>query len=96
MAEGCYTENWHLDKYDSSSPPLPSSYKTQHRSQYRSLAALLEKCWRISLYLTDDAIAKEALCDVKFRQIEGNDRKFRHIELTSIASSVKLSNSLET
>ena len=40
--------------------------------------------------MTDDAIAK-ALCDVKFSQIEGNGRKFRHIE---IASSVKFSNSV--
>ena len=30
--------------------------------------------------MTDDAIAK-ALCDIKFSQIEGNGRKFRHREL---------------
>ena len=65
MAEGCYTENWHLDKYDSSPPPpLPSSYKTQHRSQYRSLAALLEKCmadYAVSLDVTDDAKYREMI-----------------------------------
>ena len=32
-------------------------------------------------YLTDDAVAK--LCDVKFRQIEGNGRKFRFIQLSN-------------
>ena len=31
---------------------------------------LLEMCWWISLYVTDEVIAK-ALCDVKFSQIEG-------------------------
>ena len=39
---------------------------------------LLEKFWRISLYVTYDAIAK-LYCDVYFSQIEGNGRKFRHI-----------------
>ena len=33
-------------------------------------------------YLTDDAIAK-LKCDVKFSQIEGNGRKFRHIKLSN-------------
>ena len=37
-------------------------------------------------YVTDDA------WNVKFSQIEGNGRKFRHIELSNIASSVKFSN----
>ena len=41
--------------------------------------ARLERFWRISLYVTDDAI----MCDVKFSQIEGNGRKFRHIELST-------------
>ena len=31
-----------------------------------------------AVFLTDDAIAKLYLCDVKFRQIDG---KFRHLEL---------------
>ena len=30
--------------------------------------------WRISLYVTDDAIGK-ALCDVKFIKIKGNEMK---------------------
>ena len=34
----------------------------------------------------------KALCDVKFCQIEGNGRKFRHIELSNIASSVNFFN----
>ena len=37
--------------------------------------------------MTDDAIAK-ALYGVKFRQIEENGRKFRHIELSNIVISV--------
>ena len=44
--------------------------------------ALLEKFWRISLYLTD-AIAKLYVCDVKFYQIEGNGKKFSHIQLSN-------------
>ena len=47
-----------------------------------AVCALLAKFWRISLYLTDDAYCK-ALCDVKFRHIEGYGRKFRHIELSN-------------
>ena len=35
------------------------------------------------LYLTDDAIAQLNICDLKFRQIEGNDRKFPHIALSN-------------
>ena len=42
---------------------------------------LLEKFWRISLHLTDDAIYCKAQCDVKLRHIEGNGRKFCQIEL---------------
>ena len=34
----------------------------------------------------------KALCDVKLCQIEGNGRKFSHIELSIITSSVKFSN----
>ena len=33
----------------------------------------------------------KALCDVKFRQIEGKGRKFCQIELSNIAASLKLS-----
>ena len=55
--------------------------------QWSDSGTLLEKFWRISLYSTDDAIAKLYICDVKFSQIEGNGRNFRHI-----ASSVKFSN----
>ena len=43
---------------------------------------ILEKFSRISLYMTDDAIYCKALCEVKFSHIEGNGRKFRHIELS--------------
>ena len=43
---------------------------------------LLEMFWWISLYVTDEAIAK-ALCDVKFSQIEGTGRNFHHIELSN-------------
>ena len=43
---------------------------------------LLEKFWRISLNVTDDAIAK-LYSDVKFRQIEGNGGTFLHIELSN-------------
>ena len=32
------------------------------------LASLLAKFWQISMYVTDDAIAKKALCDVKLRK----------------------------
>ena len=38
---------------------------------------LLEKCCRISLYVTHDAIAK--LYELRLSQIEGNGRKFSHI-----------------
>ena len=43
-------------------------------------AALSEKFWRISLYVTDDTIAQIYVCDEKFSQIEGNGRKFGHIQ----------------
>ena len=39
-----------------------------------SHSILLEKFWPNSLYVTED---------VKFSQIEGNCRKFRHIELSN-------------
>ena len=44
------------------------------------------------MHLTDDAIEKP-LCNIKFTQIEGNGRKFHHIQLInsvspSIAKSV--------
>ena len=42
---------------------------------------LLEKFWQISLYVIDDAIAR----DVKFCQLEGNDREFSHIEPSVIS-----------
>ena len=47
------------------------------------LYTLWEKFWQISLYLTDDAITKLYICDVKCCQIEGNGRKFRPIELSN-------------
>ena len=37
--------------------------------------------WRISLYVTDVAIAK--LYDIMFSQIEGNGQNFRHIQLSN-------------
>ena len=40
---------------------------------------VLAKFWRILLYVTDDAIAK--LYEIS--KIEGNDRNFRHIELSN-------------
>ena len=43
---------------------------------------LLEKFWRISLYIFDWWHFYFALCEVKFRQIEGNLRKFCLIELS--------------
>ena len=36
--------------------------------------ALLEKFWRISMFVTEDAIAKLHVWNVKFNQIEGNGR----------------------
>ena len=50
---------------------------------------LLEKFWRILLYVIDDAMAKLNIWDVKFRQIEWNWRKFCHIELSVIRKIVK-------
>ena len=48
------------------------------------ISTLLEKFWRISLYLTDDAtVYCKTECDVKFGQVEGNGRNERHIELNS-------------
>ena len=44
---------------------------------------LLEKFWRISLYIFEWWRYCKALCDVKLRQIEGNGKKFRHIELSN-------------
>ena len=45
--------------------------------------ALLERFWRISLYVyvTDVATAKlySTVCNVKFSQIERNGRTFRHL-----------------
>ena len=45
----------------------------------------LENVWRILLYVTDEATAKlySTVCDVKFRQIEGNGRTFYHIQLSN-------------
>ena len=54
----------------------------QEDRQYRSghcSPSLLEKFWQISLYVTNDAIAKLYVCDVKFRQIEENGRQFSYI-----------------
>ena len=53
---------------------------------------LLEHFWRILLYVPDYAIAKLYVTLVKFSQIQGNGRTFRHID--AIASSVKFSNSV--
>ena len=36
------------------------------------VSTLLENFWRISLYVTDVAIAKLYVCDVKLSEIEGN------------------------
>ena len=49
----------------------------------RLYPTLLEKCSRVSQYLTDNAIAKLYICNEKFCQIEGNGRKFHHIELSN-------------
>ena len=43
---------------------------------------LLDKFWRIWLYVADNAIAKLYVTYVKFRHLEGNGRKCRHIEVT--------------
>ena len=46
-------------------------------------ATLLDMFWRISQFVTDDAIAK--LQVTRFSQIEGNGRKYsiNHIELST-------------
>ena len=49
---------------------------------------------KVSLYLTDDATYCKALCDEKIRPIDGNGRKFSHIEFRNKASSNKFSNSV--
>ena len=49
--------------------------------------SLLDKFWLILLYVRNWWHYCKALCDVKFRQMEGNGRKFRHIY-------VELSNSV--
>ena len=55
------------------------------------IPTLLEKFWRISMYVTDDTICmRRPMC----RKVQSNGRKFRHIELSNIASSVKFSNSV--
>ena len=47
-----------------------------HRAETSTpLYALLEKFWQISVYVTDDAIAKLSVDD-KFSQIEGSGREF--------------------
>ena len=50
--------------------------------QYNAQCAahIVRHFWRISLCVTDDAIAK-LLCDEQCSQIERNGRKFCHIEL---------------
>ena len=53
---------------------------------HQILYTLLEKCWRISLCVTDDAIA---LCNENLRQMERKDRKFSHIELRNIVILAK-------
>ena len=53
---------------------------------YQRQPALSENFWRISLYVNDDAIANFTVCYVKFHQIEGNGKKFRHICTCSRAS----------
>ena len=45
---------------------------------------LLEKFWRVSLYVTDGAVWQSSTVgDVKFRHIEENFRKIRHMELSN-------------
>ena len=51
--------------------------------------ALSEKFW---LYVTVDAC--KALYNIKFRQIERNGRKLRHIELSNSVITVKFSKSV--
>ena len=75
---------------DSQNSSKATAYHHHHRPQHKwsvnsipTCSALIENFWRISLYVTDDAIFRKALCDVKFRQIEGNGWKFRHIELSN-------------
>ena len=55
-------------------------WKSCRTSTVPPLNTLLKRFWRISLYLTDDCTVLQSsiLCDVKFRQTEGNGRKFRH------------------
>ena len=50
--------------------------------QYNAQCAahIVRHFWRISLCVTDDAIAK-LLCDEQCSQIERNGRKFGHTEL---------------
>ena len=46
--------------------------------RYSTDTTRLERFWRISPHVTEDAFAKLYMW-VKFSQIEGNGRKFRHI-----------------
>ena len=57
-------------------------------------------CYTVREVLEDFAVFDwwrfcKALCDVKFRKIEGNGRKFHQIKLSNISSSFKISNSVE-
>ena len=69
--------NWSIYFYD-------SDHHHAFLSQTWNFYTLLEKFWRIPLYLTDNAIA---MFYVKFRQIKGNGPKIPHIELNNIAIS---------
>ena len=58
------------------------------QKKLNTVKALSEKFWGILLNVIDDAIAKlYHVCDVKFSQIEGNGRTFRHIERSNIIIS---------
>ena len=52
---------------------------------FRSVFLLLKTCYTVRKVLADFAVCDycKALCDEKFSQIEGNGRKFRHLELSN-------------
>ena len=55
-------------------------YKNKKKSKKYPLLSLWDRFWRISLYCTVCGWWRycNALCDVKFSQIEGNGGKFHH------------------
>ena len=69
-------------------PVLSQQQAAHHPPHTRHQASRQEGTRTVRKVLADFAVCDcycKALCDVKFRQLEGNGRTFRHIELSVIS-----------